>query len=97
MKAEEAFTEAHSLRVKKEIPYEERLKYYRIACDNFHRAFRQQKEAFTLARIELAAESCLRIRDLDREKEFREFEEAYIQTHPDEAKYGDAGAFMSLE
>jgi len=29
--------------------------------------------------------------------EFRQFEERYIKVHPQEAKYGDAVPFMSLE
>ena len=97
VKAENAFSKAYSLRTKKEISYEERLSYYRTACDYFFKAYQSNKRVFTLNRIELAAESCLRIKDFDKENEFQKFAEEYVQTHPDEAKYGDAGAFMSIE
>lgn len=97
VKAEQTFSKAYEMRTKREIPYEERLKYYRTACDNFYRAFRQDRRVFTLNRIGSAAESCLRIEDFEREKEFREFEEEYALAHPDEVKYGDAGAYMSME
>jgi len=97
VKAEEAFSKAYALRVKKEVPYEERLKYYRRACDHFYKAYQYDKQTFTLNRIASATEACLRIEDFEKEREFAQFEEDYIKTHPDEVKYGDAGAFMSLE
>ena len=97
VKAEQAFTKAYAMRIKREISYEERLKHYRTACDYFYKAFRYEPQIFTLSRIGSAAESCLRIEDFEREKEFREFEEEYARAHPDEVTYGDAWAFMSLE
>ena len=97
VKAEEAFATAHALRTTKKVPYEERLKYYHTACDYFYKAYRYDKKTFTLNRIESAGESCLRIENFEREKEFREFEETYIKAHPDEATYGDAGAYMNME
>ena len=98
VRAEEAFSKAHAMRVKKnEISYEVRLKHYRAACDNFSKAYRWNRDAFTLNRIDEAAEACLRVKDAKDEQMFRQFEEEYAQHHPDEAKYGDAGAYMNLE
>ena len=98
VKAEEAFSKAHAMRVKKnEASYGKRLKYYKIACDNFAKAYRWNRGAFTLNRIDEASETCLRVEDLKNEQMFRQFEEEYAQNHPDEAKYGDAGAYMNLE
>jgi len=96
-KAEGAFSKAYTLRLKKEVSYDERLKYYRRACDYFLKAHRSSDRSFTLNRIGLAAESCMRVGDLEAEEEFRQFEERYIKVHPQEAKYGDAVPFMSLE
>ena len=97
VKAEEAFSKAYTLRLKKGIAYEERLKHYHEACDYFLKAHRFSERVFTLNRIESAAESCMRIRNFDAEENFRTFEEKYIKTHPQEVKYGDAGPFMNLE
>ena len=98
VRAEETFSKAHAMRVKKnEASYEVRLKYYRAACDNFSKAYRWNRSAFTLNRIDEAAEACLRVEDLKNEQIFRQFEEEYVRKHPDEAKYGDAGAYMNLE
>ena len=97
-RAEQAFSKAYALRTKrKEIPYTKRLRLYRTACDYFWRAFEVDKRSFTLNRIDSAAESCLRVEEPGREKAFRQFEEDYIRKHPDEAEYGDAGAYMNIE
>ena len=98
VKAEEAFSKGHAMRIHKgDATYETRLKYYRKACDYFSKAYDINRETFTLSRIDEAMEACLRIEDFKHEETFREFEEEYARTHPDEAKYGDAGAFMNLE
>ena len=98
VKAEEAFSKGHALRVRKrDAVYQSRLKYYRKACGYFSKAYRVNREVFTLNRIDEAMEACLRIEDFKGEETFRQFEEEYVQAHPDEAKYGDAGAFMNLE
>lgn len=97
VKAEEAYSKAHALRVKKEIPYRKRLNLYREACNNFSKAYQIDLNAFTLNRIVSAAESCLRVEDFKKERLFKEFEEEYIRSHPDETKYGEAGAFIGLE
>ena len=95
--AEEAHTKAYTLRLKKEVSYEERLKYYRRACEFFLKAYRYSDHTFTLNRIESAAEACLRVGDREAEQKFRQFEEKYIKAHPNEVEYGDAGPFMNLE
>ena len=97
VKAENAFSEGYALRIKKNIPYEERLKYYHVACDNFLKAYRFNPSIFTLYRIELAADSCLRVENQDGVELFRKFEEEYAKKHPKEVKYGDVGPFMNIE
>ena len=98
VKAEDAFSKAHAMRVKKDkAAHNQRQQYYQVACDNFSKAYRWDSGAFTLNRIEEAAEACLRVEDAKDEQTFREFEEEYIKNHPDEAKYGDAGAYMNLD
>ena len=97
VRAEQAYEKGHSLRIKKEIPYEVRLKYYRQACDDFYRAYQQKRELYTYNRIGMAADACFRVKELGREKELRQFEEEYTRLHPDEVEYGDAGPFMTLE
>ncbi len=87
--AESAFDKAHNLRVKK-IPYEVRLRYYRRACDGFWEAYRRDPKIFTLYRIELAVEACLRVENKEVEKAFKAFEEKYAAEHPVEAEFGDA-------
>ena len=96
VKAEKEFEKAHSLRIKK-IPYEERLRYYRDACHFFLKAYDYDSRIFTLNRIYLASESCLRIEDRESEKKFRQFEEEYVKQHPKEAEYGEAGFLIGLE
>ena len=97
VKAEEAVAKAYGLRTQKGVAYDLRLKYYRIACEQFAKAYRSDKTSFTLNRIQSASESCLRIENYQQEKVFRDFEEEYVKQHPDEVKYGDAGAYMSIE
>lgn len=97
VKAEEAFLKGYELRVKKGIPYERRLEYYRKACTHFRRAQDMDPAVFTLNRIVSAVEACRRVKDYESESQFREFEERYAIEHPNEVKYGDAGAWMTLE
>ena len=54
VKAENAYAKAYALRLQK-TSYEERLKYYRKACDYFLKAYEQNSGAFYLSRIEAAA------------------------------------------
>lgn len=96
-RAEEAYVKGHSLRIKKDVPYEERLEYYRQACNDFYRAYEYKPSLFTYNRIGMAVDACFRVKALDREKVLSQFEEQYAQDHPDEVKYGDAGPFMNLE
>ena len=97
VKAEEAVAKAYGLRTQKGVAYDQRLKYYRVACEQFSKAYRSDKNSFTLNRIQSASESCLRIENYEQEKLFQDFEEEYVKAHPDEVKYGDAGAYMSME
>lgn len=98
VRAEEVFSKAHAMRVRKnDSAYKQRLEFYREACDNFSRAYRINPETYTLNRIEEAIEACLRVEDFKDEEIFRQFEEEYAKNHPDETKYGDAGAYMNLE
>ncbi len=98
VRAEDAYAKAHAMRTNKsDAFYQQRLKEYRKACDYFSKAYQINRNTFTLSRIEEAMETCLRVEDSKNEQTFREFEEEYVRTHPDEAKYGDAGAFGNLE
>ena len=96
-RAEEAFSKAYALRLKRGVSYEERLKYYRKACEFFLKAYHRSDRTFTLTRIDSAAESCMRVGNYEAEQKFRQFEEAYIKAHPNEVEYGDAVHFMNLE
>lgn len=97
VKAENTATKAHAMRVDKGAPYEKRLRLYRAACRNFLKAYDYDPGVFTLYRIETATDSCLRVEDFGHANMFRDFEEKYAQAHPKEAKYGDAGPWMTLE
>ena len=96
MQAENAYNRGHELRLQK-IPYEARLKHYRIACHEFLKAYEKDPKVFTLYRIEMAGDACLRIEDQESVALFREFEAVYIAEHPTETEYGDAGAWMNVE
>ena len=89
VKAEEAFSKAHALRIQR-IPYEKRLQYYHKACDYFLKAYQSDSRVFTLNRIETAADACLRVNDGESEKMFEAFRERYAKEHPTETEYGDA-------
>lgn len=97
LKAENAFSKAYAMRVNKNISYDLRLKYYQGACSDFKKAYHFDPNIFTLYRIELAADSCLRVEDFEGVEVFRKFEEEYSKKHPKEVKYGDVGPWMNLE
>lgn len=88
-KAENAYQKGSELRLKK-VPYEERLSHYREACDNFLKSYQLKPGAFTLNRLECAADSCLRVGDYEGEDIFRERAAQYMKDHPKESSYGDA-------
>ncbi|HNV86605.1 MAG TPA: hypothetical protein PKL97_06530 [Candidatus Omnitrophota bacterium] len=88
-KAENAYTKAHELRLKK-VAYESRLPYYQDACGNFLKAYNADPRIFTLNRIESAVDACSRTGDYQGEETFKEFSERYAKEHPREASYGDA-------
>jgi len=96
VKAENAFEEAHALRIKKGAE-NERMKQYRIACKSFAKAHEYHPELFTLNRIYSAMDACMRTGDSENETKFREFEEAYARQHPKEVEYGEAGFMIGLE
>jgi hypothetical protein len=97
VRAENAFNKSHALRVDASIPNAKRLSYYRSACRDFRRAYDVDRRIFTLSRIEIAFDACLRIEDFENSNLFRKFQEEYSNAHPTEVKYGDAGAWMNLE
>ncbi len=96
VKAENAHTRAYELRIKK-VHYEERLKLYRKACEEFVKAYEFNRETFTLSRIELAIESCMRVEDRKNEERFQAFAESYVRQHPTETEYGDAFPALPME
>jgi len=97
VRAENAFTKAHALRVKPDFPPQKRLEYFRSACRDFRKAYAVDPRVFTLARIETAFDTCLRVEDRESVALFRNFQEEYTKAHPTEAEYGDAGAWMAME
>ena len=97
VRAEETSSKAYAMRVKKEIPYATRLKYYRKACDYFMKSYDYGPKIFTLYRIETAAEACRRVEDREKEQVFLEFEERYAKEHPTEVEYGDAFNSIVME
>lgn len=96
VRAENAHSKAYELRLRK-VPYEERLKLYGKACREFARAYRYQPAAFTLLRIEIAIESCVRVEDRENQERFEAFAERYVQEHPTETEYGDAFPMLPME
>ena len=94
VRAEGAYDKAHEMR-KTGVPYAKRLELYRVACDQAVKAYKASPAVFTLSRIEIAADACFRVEDLDNREMFLEFEEKYTAEHPDEVRYGDA--FPTLE
>ena len=88
VQAENALTQAANM---KKNPFEKRLHFYAEACRDFGKAYRIDREVFTLTRIEAAQDTCWKAGDREAEEKFRQFEEEYSQAHPQEARYGDAG------
>lgn len=97
VRAEDTASKAHAMRIDKKVPAGVRLKLYHQACTDFLRAYRYDPSVFTLNRIEMASDTCLRVEDFKNANMFRDFEEEYVKKHPNEAKYGDAGPWMTLE
>lgn len=97
VRAENAFTKAHALRVKPDFPQEKRLAYFRSACRDFRKAYGVDPRVFTLSRIEIAFDTCLRVQEREGVELFRNFQDEYTKAHPTEAEYGDAGAWMAME
>ena len=95
-RAETAYTKAHEMRSKKGVE-EKRLKLYQEACRSFVKAYDEDLNAFTLYRIEIAAESCQRVENAGATEQFREFEAKYAAEHPTEVEYGDAVPMMEAE
>lgn len=91
--AENKMDSAQQLKAKK-VPYEERMKYYRKACNHFSRAYESDRTVFTLNRIEAAVDACWRAQESDKEETFKAFELQYAKEHPREYEYGDAGVNM---
>ncbi len=90
-KAENAYAKGYSLKSKR-VPYEERIPFYKLACDCFYKAYQLDPGAFTLSRINDSADSCWRAEDQEKEETFAAFGEAYAKAHPKEYEYGDTDA-----
>lgn len=90
-KAENAYAKAFSLKSKR-VPYEQRIPYYRVACDLFYKAYQMDSGTFTLSRIHDATDSCWRVDDQEKEDIFAFFGDAYAKEHPKEFEYGDTDA-----
>ena len=97
VRAENAFNKSHALRINPNVPSNKRLGYYRSACRDFRKAHEVDPRVFTLFRIELAFDACLRVEDREGAALFRNFQEEYNQAHPTEEEYGDAGAWIGME
>ena len=91
MRAEDALTRASNL---KRSPFEKRLHFFVEACRDFGKSYEIDREVFTLTRIEVAQDACWKAGDHEAEEKFRQFEEEYSKSHPQEARYGDAGVGM---
>jgi hypothetical protein len=94
-KAEGAFSKAYSLKQKK-VPYKNRLKYYREACEHFLKAYGEDSSVFTYGRIQEALDACWRTSDEKGQQVFEEFLEQYGDEHPKEVEYGDPGPWGEL-
>ncbi len=90
VKADDAYTKAYNLRVRKDVTSEERNKYYVIAREYFLKAYRKDPSVFTLGQIDKAVDACLRLEDQENVKLFEDFAQQYAKKHPTEAEYGDA-------
>jgi hypothetical protein len=95
LKGENTFTKAYQLKTKK-VPYEARVEYYKLACENFHTAYTYDPEIFTLTRIEEAMDACWKSNERDKEEIFKQFEVRYSKSHPKEYEYRDQGVVMEL-
>ena len=95
-RAENAYTKAHELRVRKGTE-RTREKLYGGACRDFVRAYQYNPQSFTLAGIEYAIDACRRVKDPESEEKFLAFAEVYIQEHPTEAEHGDAFPVLAFE
>jgi hypothetical protein len=89
-KAEGAFMEAGALKARK-ANYEDRLPYYKEACDHFLKAYQLRPKLFTWNRIQEAQEACWRIKNDEGRQVFIDFEKDYVKKHPTEYEYGEAG------
>ena len=96
LKAENAYAKAYTLRTQKDAESLRQTLYHQ-ACDNFQKTYEANPKAFTLNRIVWAADSCLRVKELERAEQFQIFEEEYTQTHPNETDHGDDAPLMGLE
>lgn len=93
VRAEAALDKARELK-SKHVDYEKRVGYFQEGCDLFFRAYKISENAFTLVRIEMAADACWKANDMEKQESFRLFEEQYSKSHPQETEYGDAGVGM---
>ncbi len=92
-RAESSVDKATGLKSRK-ISFEDRKVYYVRACGDFIKAYQKNISVFTLTRIEMAADTCWKAGDPEKEDVFREYEKEYIKNHPQEYEYGDSGVGM---
>lgn len=96
-RAEKAYAKAYTLRVQREAAYKKRLELYQEACGQFLKAADYDANLFTLNRIEMAAQACMRAGDKAGEERFGLFAELYAQRHPQEAEHGDQAPIFGIE
>jgi hypothetical protein len=97
VRAENDYDKGHELRVKREVSYDQRLKFYKKSCDSFVKAYEYDQRVFTLNRIMLAIDACTRVGNIEAQQLFEEMEMEYSRTHPKEVEHGDAVPFLGME
>ncbi len=93
VRAENALGKAGELKHQK-VSFENRLPYFGKACHDYAKAYEMDPTVFTFIRIEEAVDACWKSKQQEQEAMFKNFEEQYIQAHPQEYERGDAGMGM---
>lgn len=78
----------NKLRRIKKIPFEERKRFYAVACDFYLKAYRADRGVFSLDEIEHAMQSCESGEDSTASDIFQKFQQDYERKHPVESDYG---------
>ena len=93
VRAESAVGKAGELKHQK-VSFDNRLPYFSRACRYYAKAYEIDPTVFTFIRIEEAADVCWKSKQSEKEEMFKNFEEQYIRSHPQEYERGDAGMGM---